>query len=282
MNLPENDYQILKLTNAFYSAYPNPPYTEILKKNQRAYNCLLFQSHYDYFICIPYRSEITHKYAYHFTSTERAKLHRSGLDYSKIVIIDRAEYIDSVDAIIDKDEFNETIINLEKIKKEALKFVEDYILHITGIKIMHICEFNRRYAFSPLRYFHNILKNLKEAEKLTEVKMKAPSKIKGYDEVTYQVIKKDKFIQVNYRKDDDNSITIRKAVYDKDISGDYNEYKNIKKATIKGYKVKFQGNGKTYSLATWTKGKYSFSVGVYNNGKGISLNQIKNIIARVK
>ena len=54
MNLPENDYQILKLTNAFYSAYPNPPYTEILKKNQRVYNCLLFQSHYDYFICIPY------------------------------------------------------------------------------------------------------------------------------------------------------------------------------------------------------------------------------------
>ena len=159
MNLPENDYQILKLTNAFYKAYPNPPYTEILKKNQRAYNCLLFQSHYDYFICIPYRSEITHKYAYHFTSTERAKQHKSGLDYSKTVIIDKMEYIDSVDAIIDKDEFNETIINLEKIKKEALKFVEDYVLHITGIKIMHIREFNRRYAFSPLRYFHNILKN---------------------------------------------------------------------------------------------------------------------------
>jgi len=105
MNLPENDYQILKLTNAFYSAYPNPPYTEILKKNQRAYNCLLFQSHYDYFICIPYRSEITHKYAYHFISTERSKLHRSGLDYSKKVIINRTEYIDSIDAIIDKDEF---------------------------------------------------------------------------------------------------------------------------------------------------------------------------------
>ena len=97
MNLPENDYQILRLTNAFYSAYPNPPYIEILKKNQRAYNCLLL--------------------------------------------------------------FNETIINLERIKQEALKFVEEYVLHITGIKIMHSREFNRRYAFSPLRYFHNILKN---------------------------------------------------------------------------------------------------------------------------
>ena len=138
MNLPENDYQILKLTNAFYSAYPNPPYTEILKKNQRAYNCLLFQSHYD---------------------TERAKKHKSGLDYSKTVIIDKTEYIDSVDAIIDKDEFNETIINLERIKQEALKFVEEYVLHIAGVKIMHSREFNRRYASSPLRYFHDILKN---------------------------------------------------------------------------------------------------------------------------
>ena len=46
MNLPENDYQILRLTDAFYNAYPNPPYKEILKKKQRAYNCLLLQTHY--------------------------------------------------------------------------------------------------------------------------------------------------------------------------------------------------------------------------------------------
>ena len=93
------------------------------------------------------------------------------------------------------------------------------------------------------------VKSLKEAEKLTGVKMKAPYKIKGYDKVTYQVIKKDKFVQVNYRKDDDNSITIRKAVYDKDISGDYTGYKNSKKVTVKGYKIKLQGNGKTLNSA---------------------------------
>ena len=32
MNLPENDYQILKLTDDFYNNYPDPPYKEILKK----------------------------------------------------------------------------------------------------------------------------------------------------------------------------------------------------------------------------------------------------------
>ena len=157
MALPNSDYQILKLTNAFYDAYPNPPYKEILEKRHRAYNCLLFKSHYNYFICIPYRSEINHKYAFCFKNTERSVIHKSGLDYSKIVIIEKAEYIESEDAIIDKDEFNETVINLEKIKLEALKFVEDYIGHITKVKKLHGSEFDRRYKFSPLKYFHKEL-----------------------------------------------------------------------------------------------------------------------------
>lgn len=157
MSLPENDYQILKLTDDFYSAYPNPPFKEILKKEQRAYNCLLFQTHYDYFICIPYRTEIRHEYAFHFTTTTRSKAHKSGLDYSKIVIIEKTDYIDSTNAIIDKDEFNETMVNLERIKGEALKFVEDYVEHVKGIKLLHKREFSRRYGFSPLRYFHKEL-----------------------------------------------------------------------------------------------------------------------------
>lgn len=157
MILSENDYQILKLTDAFYKAYPNPPYREILKKKQRAYNCLLFQTHYNYFICIPYRTEISHRYAFHFTNTLRAKKHKSGLDYSKIVIIEKSEYIDSTDAIIDKDEFNETMVNLGRIKKESLNFVEDYIAHMKGEKLLHKKEFDRRYGFSSLKYFHKEL-----------------------------------------------------------------------------------------------------------------------------
>ena len=157
MSLPENDYQILKLTDVFYNAYPNPPFKEILKKKQRAYNCLLFQTHYDYFICIPYRTEISHPYAFHFTTTVRSKEHKSGLDYSKIVIIEKTDYIDFTDAIIDKDEFNETMVNLERIKREALNFVEDYVTHVKGIKELHKREFERRYGFSPLKYFHKEL-----------------------------------------------------------------------------------------------------------------------------
>lgn len=154
MKMPENDFQILRLTDEFYKRYPNPPYTEIMKKNKRAYNCILFQTHYNCFICVPFRTEISHKYAFHFKTSMRSVKHKSGLDYTKIVIIDKNEYIGCVDAVIDQDEFRETIINIERIKFEALKFVEDYIEHHKGTKKLHAKEFLRRYNYSPLKYFH--------------------------------------------------------------------------------------------------------------------------------
>lgn len=152
--LPENDYQILRLTDLFYYDYPNPPYIEIMKKRKRAYHCLLFETHYNYFICIPFRSEITHPYAYHFKTSKRSLAHKSGLDYTKILIIQKTEYLDCTDALIDHDEFRETMMNLEHIKKEALEFVEDYVNHIRNRKMLHSAEFKRRYTYSPLQYFH--------------------------------------------------------------------------------------------------------------------------------
>ena len=114
----------------------------------------MFQTHYDYFICVPYRTEISHNYAYHFKNSRRSRQHKSGLDYTKIVIISNSNYIDNKTSIIDKDEYNETIINIEHKKSEALDFVEDYIAHVSNKKKLHIKEFNRRYTYSPLKYFY--------------------------------------------------------------------------------------------------------------------------------
>ena len=156
MEIPDFDYQILQLTDAFYESYPNPPYREILQKRQRAYNCLLFETR-DYFICIPYRSEIAHPFACRFTMSGRAKTHRSGLDYTKIVIAMDLEHLGTQAAVIDQDEFRETMIRLEKIKTEAFMFVEDYKAHLLGERLLHPSEFRRRYAFSTLPYFHREL-----------------------------------------------------------------------------------------------------------------------------
>lgn len=168
MKLPDCDSQILKLTDLFYKTYPNPPCLEILKKQQRAYNCILFQTHYDYYICVPYRTEIGHTFAYHFKNSKRSRAHKSGLDYTKIVIINKNEYVDSKDALVDKDEYNETMMNHDRIKGEALEFVEDYVAHMNATRVLHQREFQRRYGYSSLKYFHKEL-GIKTT-KMTEVK----------------------------------------------------------------------------------------------------------------
>ena len=151
------DYQILNLTDAFYSDYPDPPYSEILTKGSRPYSCLLLQSHYDYFICIPYRSHITHKYAFFFRTSRRSNKSKSGLDYSKISIIKKLEYLTSKDAVIDADEYTETRLFIKKIEKDAIAYVDDYVNHISGKECLTEKEFERRYGYSTLKYFHKEL-----------------------------------------------------------------------------------------------------------------------------
>jgi hypothetical protein len=152
------DYQILNLTKSFYSNYPDPPYKEIVRKDARPYNCLLVQSHYDYFICIPYRSHINHKFAYRFKNSIRSKKSKSGLDYSKIIIVKDTQYIGNTDAIVDKDEYNETRDNIEYIRNDAIRYVDDYVEHILGLSSKYDeTEFNRIYRYSTLQYFHKEL-----------------------------------------------------------------------------------------------------------------------------
>lgn len=150
------DFKILRLSDRFYSDYPDPPYSEILQKKERAYNCLLLCTR-SYYICIPYRTEIKHKYAYHFKSSRRSQLHKSGLDYTKTVILQNIDYIDTKPAVIDKDEFNETVRNINIIQAEVTDFIDAYVNHILNLKPIHHREFERRYKYSPLQYFHDEL-----------------------------------------------------------------------------------------------------------------------------
>ncbi len=150
------DSQLYYLSQVFYQKYPNPPFSEILyNKNGRAYNCLIIEAKENYFICIPFRSNMKHKYGYRFRNSARSKRSKSGLDYKKMVIIDKSEYLDSTNsAVVDQDEYNETIINLARITREANCFLDDYISYIKGNPTISPEEFERRYKESPLQYFH--------------------------------------------------------------------------------------------------------------------------------
>lgn len=72
------------------------------------------------------------------------------------IVTDESCFSDTM-AIIDADEYAETMQNMNIISYDANKFVQDYVNHCTGIQPLNRHEYQRRYEFSPLKYFHEQL-----------------------------------------------------------------------------------------------------------------------------
>ena len=153
----EFDVEIRKLSPAFMAAYPAAQYPELLYKADRPYTCLLIDTHADYLICLPFRSDIRHKNAFLFHQTARSKRTPSGIDYKKAVVIKKEAYLDTAPAMVDSDEYSEAMANIQQIVSEATAYVDAYIAHVNGTKPLHPREFSRKYVFSTLPYFHDIL-----------------------------------------------------------------------------------------------------------------------------
>ena len=153
----EYDFEINQLSENFFNDYPETQFPELMHKIGRPYSCLLIDRHDEFFICIPFRSSIEHNNCFRFKNSERSKNTKSGLDYSKIVCISNSEYFSNEPAIVDKDEYNETVKNMTLIATEAAAYVDTYINHINDSYPLHEKEFERKYKFSTLKYFHNIL-----------------------------------------------------------------------------------------------------------------------------
>ena len=150
--------EIYLLSSQFIQDYPINKFPELMYKRGRPYACLLIETHDNYYICIPFRSSINHRNAYLFKHTLRSGHTKSGLDYSKIIIINKSDYIDSsTPAIVDQDEYNEMMSNLSQIVKDAISYVDTYINHVTGTSPLHPKQFMRKYGFSTLKYFHKEL-----------------------------------------------------------------------------------------------------------------------------
>ena len=148
------EYKIVTLTEKFYLDYPSDNYPEILEKSKRAYNCLMLELN-DYYICIPYRSEMRHNHGYKFTKSKRSIKSQSGLDYTKIVIVKNIEYLSKLNAVIDADEFKETVENIGKIARGANRFITDYIKIVRNN--VDDKGLPKRFRFSTLQYFHKEL-----------------------------------------------------------------------------------------------------------------------------
>lgn len=155
--MTEFDVEVKAVSEKFAIDYPNDYYPEIMCKENRPYAFFLIDLHIGYFICIPFRTNILHKNAFIFRSSMRSKRSRSGLDYTKVLLIKDSRYISDANIVVDNDEYNEMMINAGRIVKEICNYIDDYKKHIGREKILHPKEFERRYKYSTLKYFHDVL-----------------------------------------------------------------------------------------------------------------------------
>ena len=156
--------EIHSLSAKFFTDYPHSQYPEIAVKKNRPYSCLLIEYMDDLFICIPFRSHIRHPHAYHFKSSARSQRSQSGLDYTKSILIKDNAYIDAtVPALVDQDEYKETMVNLPRIVQEVFSYISDYRDDLNEVRKLHPREWQRRYGRSTLPYFESFLRNTSAA-----------------------------------------------------------------------------------------------------------------------
>lgn len=109
-----------------------------------------------YYICVPFRTEMKHNNGYKFKFSVRSKKHQSGLDFSKLVIISNSAFIRE-DSTIVCDEYIEFEKQEDQIHKKLAKYIYDYVEHVEGDVPLHIKQFERKYHYSTLKYFHKEL-----------------------------------------------------------------------------------------------------------------------------
>ena len=67
-------------------------------------------------------------------------------------------YIDSeTPALVDKDEYDETRVNIVKITNAANAYIDGYLNHCNGFQKLPEATFRRKYKYATLKYFHKEL-----------------------------------------------------------------------------------------------------------------------------
>lgn len=126
--------------------------------------------------------------------------------------------------------------------------------------------------------------SMDEASAAAGFALTAPESVDGYSRSTIQVFDStaEPMIEVIYSDDaGTNAIHIRKAAGSGDISGDYNQYAEANTVAVGEVQVTMKGENGQVSLATWTDGGYTFSIGVRTES-GISGETMVDLAAAVQ
>ena len=146
--------EIRKLSKEFYKAYPHNEFPEMESKLSRPYVVLLVEINNVKF-AIPLRTNIRHSFCYKFKTSDRETKSSTGIDFSKAVVISNDSYLGEKADINDK-EYLELQEKAFFIIKKFKKYVTDYISFMKNGGNEYIA---RRYLFSTLKYFDEILLN---------------------------------------------------------------------------------------------------------------------------
>ena len=110
---------------------------------------------------------------------------------------------------------------------------------------------------------YEIVDTLDEAAKIAGFSLEAPTEYADYKTTLIEAIEDD-MIEIIYfdAERTHEGLRIRKANGTDDISGDYNEYKEVNVVKVGDLEVTEKGNDGSISVATWTDGTHSYSINV--------------------
>ena len=125
------------------------------------------------------------------------------------------------------------------------------------------------------------VKNLDEASKIAGFTLEVPETYEDYKQQVIQAIEND-MIEVIYLEEESGyeGLRIRKAKGTDDISGDYNEYRNVETVKVGNYDVTEKGDEGNIFIATWTDGTYSYAIDT--DRAELNAEDITNLIANIK
>ena len=147
--------ELRKLSNEFYKAYPHNKFPEMESKLGRPYVVLLIEINGVKF-AIPLRTNIRHAFCYKFKTSDRKTESSTGIDFSKAVVISNESYLGEETDINDK-EYLELQEKAFFIINKFKKYITDYIQFRKNGGNEYIAK---RYLFSTLKYFDEILLNI--------------------------------------------------------------------------------------------------------------------------
>ena len=125
------------------------------------------------------------------------------------------------------------------------------------------------------------VKNLDEASKIAGFSLEVPETYEDYKKQVIQAIENDMIEVIYYDENSEHEgLRIRKAKGTDDISGDYNEYKDVETVKVGDFEIIEKGSEGNISVATWNDGTYSYAIDVAE--ASLTKDTIANLVSNIK